>query len=244
MKVITDAKCLPQSGEHNSYLMQVVISSFLNDFVASLRTSIPFHRVSIPIFCAAFFFFKSTSYFCSFSLSSESISFVLYTIDLGFSPCRFWSAPAPLKATRLVSLSLLSTPACTCTSFPSTFHFRLFSPCGLLLVTEAVSSRLQHQRQSLLFSPSSYSKYFFYQKSPYLKASCSFSLTPEKQFHFQLWLTAHHTKDWSPRGFSCLVMQRSIPRVRTLLRIRDQEVNIVDFVGRTVSSALVVQKQL
>lgn len=150
-------------------------------FVVSLRISIPFHWVSIPIFCAAFFL-KSTSYFCSFSLSSESISFVPYTIDLGFSPCQFWSsAAAPLRATRLVSLSLLSMPACICTSFSSTFHFRLFSPCGLLFVTEAMSSRLQHQRQSLLFFPSSYSKYFFYQKSPYLRGSCSFSLTPEKQ---------------------------------------------------------------
>ena len=31
-KAITDPKCLPQSGEHNSDLMQVVISSFLNAF--------------------------------------------------------------------------------------------------------------------------------------------------------------------------------------------------------------------
>ena len=143
-----------------------------------------------------------------------------------------------------MSPSLLSTPACICASFPLTFHFRLFSLCRLLFVTEAMSSRLQHQRQSLLFFPSSYSKYFLYQQSPYLKASSSFPLTPEKQFHIQLWLTAHRTKDWSPRGFNCLVMQRSVPRVRTLFRIRGQEVNMVDFVGRTVSSALIVQKQL
>ena len=39
MNVMTDAKCLPQSGEHNNYLMKVVIASFFNDFRGFLENS-------------------------------------------------------------------------------------------------------------------------------------------------------------------------------------------------------------
>ena len=97
--------------------------------VASLRISLPFHRVSIPIFCGAFFF-KSTSYFCSLSLSSESISFVVYAATWVFLHVAFD-----------LLLRLISDPHGLCPRvyfprlpvFAHLFHRRFIFACSLFV---------------------------------------------------------------------------------------------------------------
>ena len=77
-KVITDAKCV-----QNNYLTQVVNASFFDDLRGFLEHISSF---SLSLY---YYFFQSTSYFCSFSLNSESISFVSHIPDLGFLPAGF-----------------------------------------------------------------------------------------------------------------------------------------------------------
>ena len=71
-KVITDAKCV-----QNNYLTQVVNASFFDDLRGFLEHISSFSlSLYSYVLCCYYYFFQSTSYFCSFSLNSESISFV------------------------------------------------------------------------------------------------------------------------------------------------------------------------
>ena len=187
MNVMTDAKCLPQS-EHNNYLMQVVIASFFNDFRGFLENS-NLHWVSFlsPVLLG---FFKST-YFYSFSLSSESILFVSYILDLGFSPCWFWSsAPAPL------------------TVFARLSH-RLFIFTCSLLVDSSFSQKpcllSCNIRGRVFFFPQFLQGILFLPEVPIFEVFLFIFSDSWEAVHIQPWLTAPHTKDRSPRGFTALL---------------------------------------
>ena len=131
-----------------------------------------------------------------------------------------------------------------CTSFSSTFHFHLFSPCGLLFFTEAMSDQLQHQRQSLLFSPVPTGNTFS-TGSPHIWRLPVHLLWFLRSSSHPALVNCSSYQRLECQRFYCFVMQRSVPRVSRLFKIRDREVNIVDFVGHTVvSSVLTVQKQL
>jgi len=155
-------------------------------FVASLRIAI-YTESHFYILCC---FFKST-YFYSFSLSSESISFVSYILDLGFSPCWFWSsAPAPL------------------TVFARLSH-RLFIFTCSLLVDSSFSQKpcllSCNIRGRVFFFPQFLQGILFLPEVPIFEGFLFIFSYSWEAVHIQPWLTAPHTKDRSPRGFTALL---------------------------------------
>ena len=201
-------------------------------FVASLSISVPFHWVSIPMFCAAIIIF--------FNLPLISVPFIwILRVPRLFHTSLTWVFSLLVLIFRSGSFDRI------CTSSSPAFHFHLFSACGFLscfaqkpcLLSGNIRGRV------FFFSPVPTGNTFS-PRSPHIwRLPVHPLLFLRSSSHPALVNCSPYQSLESPR-FCCLVLQRSVPRVSMPLKIRDQEVNIVDFVGHTVSSALFVQKQL